>query len=281
MNRFKISACSANYGRADLLKVIERLGALDYDGIEITVMYHAVPDQTSPARRKEIKARIREAGLKTCALHFIFAPGLQMAVDDAAQRERVVEHVGSVIDLAQDLDAPRIVFGGGGVRAIPQGVAREEGEKRVVEGLAKIARRAEPSGTVICLEALNRYEANLGRTLADCSAIVDRVGSPMLKVAGDTFHMNIEESSMPAAIEATGARLAHLQLPDSHRMAPGGGHIDFVPIFRSLRKIGYDGYLSFEIFWIAPELPHLPTWDACDDETSKAIKHVREIERAT
>jgi 5-keto-L-gluconate epimerase len=91
--------------------------------------------------------------------------------------------------------------------------------------------------------------------------------------------MNIEETSMPAAIEAAGDRLAHLHLPDSNRLAPGSGHIDFAPILRSLRTVGYTGFLSFEIFWIAPDTPYLPTFEECDAQNANGIKYVRELER--
>ena len=51
------------------------------------------------------------------ALHFIFPPGLQMTAEAAEDRRRVVDHVGTVIDLARDLEAPFVVIGGGGMRS--------------------------------------------------------------------------------------------------------------------------------------------------------------------
>jgi sugar phosphate isomerase/epimerase len=92
--------------------------------------------------------------------------------------------------------------------------------------------------------------------------------------------MNIEETSMPAAIEASGARLAHLHLPDSHRLAPGDGHIDFPPILAAMQKSGFGGYISFELFWIAPDIPYLPSYELCDGECVKAIRYVRNLEKA-
>jgi hypothetical protein len=40
------------------------------------------------------------------------------------------------------------------------------------------------------------------------------------------------------------------------------------------------GSLSFELFWIAPDIPYLPTYELCDAECVKAIAHVRNLERA-
>ena len=43
----------------------------------------------------------------------------------------------------------------------------------------------------------------------------------------DTFHMNIEEASMPDALTAAGDRLWHVHIGDSNRRYPGSGHLDF------------------------------------------------------
>jgi sugar phosphate isomerase/epimerase len=279
MAGFKISSCSANYGYADLFRVTDRLAALGYDGIEITAMYHCIPKETPAARRREIRERTRASGLAISGLHYIFEPGTSMVSDNEAERRRVTEHVRSIIELSHDLGCSMVVVGGSKQRSVPVGMSRETGIRRVVDAFAEIGRHAEKLGVTACFEAHNRYESNVGNTLAECSRYVDEINSPAMKVAGDTYHMNIEEASLSAAIEQAGPRLAHLHLPDSHRLAPGGGHIDFTSILKSLRKIGFDGYLSFEMFGITPEMMYLPTFDACDAENDKGIRHVRDLEK--
>ena len=280
MKRLKISACSANYGRADLFSVVDRLAELGLDGVEITVMYHAVPAETTKPKRSQIRRYVCSKGMEISALHFIFDLGMRMASDDAEERRRIADHMVSVMQLASDLEARVVVLGGGGVRSIPSSLARSEGLKRVLGVIEDAARRSEHLGVVACLEALNRYETNLGFTLAECCDYVEQIGSPLVQVAGDTFHMNIEESSLSDAIEDAGGRLAHLQIPDSHRLAPGDGHIDFRAIFGSLEKTGFDGHVSFEFFSISPEIWHKPTLDACHAEVSRATSYIRQLQAA-
>lgn len=279
MNGFRIASCTANYGHADLFQVFDRLAELRYDGAEVTVMYHAVPADTSAARRAEIRQRAKDAGLSICGLHFIFPGGLSMVGETPADRARVGEYVGTVLDLAADLDAAVVTVGGGGLRTAPSSVARDLAVERVVEAFGQIARHAERAGVMACFEALNRFEAQIGRTLAECSRYVDQIGSPNLKVAGDIFHMNIEEVSIPQAIEAAGDHLAHIHIPDSNRLAPGRAHVDFSAVLKSLRNIGYHGFLSAEIFWIAPDIPYLDSFEACDREVVQTIRHMREMEK--
>jgi 5-keto-L-gluconate epimerase len=274
---FKVSACSANFGRADLFQVVDRLAHVGFDGVEITVMYHAIPSETSPQRRKEIKQYIAKTGLQVSALHFIFPSGLKMAAEEAGERQKVVDHMVSVMQLSADLEAPVVVVGGGGLRSIPDGMDPTVGLDRVLGVFEQAARRSEALGVTMGFEALNRYETSLGHTLAECCGYVERINSPILKVVGDTFHMNIEEGSLPAAIRSAGPRLAHLHLPDSHRLAPGEGHIDFPPILQALRDIRYTGFVSFEFFWISPRLLYLPTFEACEAEVVRGLAYLKKI----
>ena len=281
MTEFKTSICSASYGRAELFKIIDHVAANGFDGIEITVTYHADPAKTTQTMRREIRNHIESSGISVSALHFIFNPGQKMAAEQASARAEVTNQINSVVDLAQDLGAPIIVVGGGGVRGIPENLDRETGLARVLEVLGASARYAETKGVLLGLEAINRYETNLARNLAECKRYVEAIGSPAMRVVGDTFHMNIEEASLPQAILETGRLLGHVQLEDSHRLSPGDGHIDFPPLLRALKKIGYEGYLSFEFFWIAPELLYLPTFEACDAEAARGLGALKKLMRET
>jgi sugar phosphate isomerase/epimerase len=43
-----------------------------------------------------------------------------------------------------------------------------------------------------------------------------------------------------------------VQANDANLGYPGSGEIDFVPIFRALRDVGYDGFVSVEVFDFSP-----------------------------
>ena len=62
----------------------------------------------------------------------------------------------------------------------------------------------------------------------------------------DLFHMNIEETDIAAAIGSAGPHLLNIYFADSNRHAPGRGHIDLVPVMRTVQRIGYVHYLSAE-----------------------------------
>jgi len=77
--------------------------------------------------------------------------------------------------------------------------------------------------------------------------IIKRVNSKRLKLMVDTYHMNIEESSIGASIIDVKDLLAYVHVADSNRLAPGRGHIDFKDFLALLNILNYNNYLSLEI----------------------------------
>ena len=105
---------------------------------------------------------------------------------------------------------------------------------------------AKCHGIHLCIEPINRYEADTLLNVPDTVRFIQRHGLQDAFILADLFHMNIEDADMAAALRQAGPLLGHMHVPDSNRAAPGMGHIDYHPILEALRDIGYDGYLSSE-----------------------------------
>ncbi|MEU8192057.1 sugar phosphate isomerase/epimerase family protein [Micromonospora carbonacea] len=98
----------------------------------------------------------------------------------------------------------------------------------------------------IALEPLNRFETSLLNTVEQALEVVD--GVPGLGLALDTFHLNIEERDLPAAIRLAGDHLAHVQVCGNDRGTPGGDHLDWPGMFDALCDLGYGGQVNIESF---------------------------------
>ena len=59
--------------------------------------------------------------------------------------------------------------------------------------------------------------------------------------------MNIEDAALARSSFECRDHLHYLQISDSNRMYPGGGHIDYGEIINALQSIGFEGYLSLQI----------------------------------
>ena len=98
------------------------------------------------------------------------------------------------------------------------------------------------------MEVLNRFENHILNTAEEGVAFVKEVGMDNVKVMLDTFHMNIEESSIGNAIRTAGKLLGHFHTGECNRMVPGKGRIPWREIGDALKDIGYDRTVVMEPF---------------------------------
>jgi sugar phosphate isomerase/epimerase len=158
--------------------------------------------------------------------------------------------IAALLDLAGELGTGIVVVPiWGRTRNLPgiaTGRTHDEDEALFLEGLRPLAERAERAGARIFIEPLNRYQNDVCVTIADAIRFRDAIDSPAVFVAGDTFHMNIEEADMAASLAEAGEKLGYVQMGDSQRFEPGAGHIDFSSLFSALAGIGYEGDIGIE-----------------------------------
>jgi D-psicose/D-tagatose/L-ribulose 3-epimerase len=98
------------------------------------------------------------------------------------------------------------------------------------------------------VEPLNRFETDFCNTARQARDLVERVASPAVGIMLDTFHMNMEEDDMAAAIRHAAPHLLHFQANENHRGFLGTGHVDWPPLCRALFEIRYAGCITLEPF---------------------------------
>ena len=119
-----------------------------------------------------------------------------------------------------------------------------------VRSMRSIIKTAEDFGITYCVEAVNRFEGCLINTAKEALDYVCEVDSPNIGVLLDTYHMNIEESSIGDAIRLAGDKLLGFHTGENNRTAPGRGHLDWDEIFGALAEIGYKNRIVSEPFVI-------------------------------
>ena len=114
-----------------------------------------------------------------------------------------------------------------------KGVDKEGDWKRSVEAMQDIAPVAAQYGINMGMEVLNRFENHILNTAEEGVAFVKEVGMDNIKVMLDTFHMNIEESSI-------GRRYPHRRKPAGtfpyRRMQPHGSRKRTHPLARDRQR---------------------------------------------
>ncbi len=120
--------------------------------------------------------------------------------------------------------------------------------QQVTGHLTTLAHYAQSKGVRLAIEPLNRFETDFLNTVEQGLRMVEAVNHPALSLHLDTFHMNIEEKSLPDAIRRAGAHLGHLHTCGSDRGTPGNDHTDWTGVRNALHEIDYQGGLVIESF---------------------------------
>lgn len=156
------------------------------------------------------------------------------------------------------------------------------GRASSAEILREVAGRAASAGITLGLEAVNRYETNLVNTAGQALALIEEIGAPNVVVHLDTYHMNIEEADVGAAVRSCGERLGFFHASESHRGPLGAGTVDFAAAFGALAEVGYRGPVSFEGFTAGSMPERFATslavwrdvWDDADETAAEARRFI-------
>ncbi|MCS6877277.1 MAG: sugar phosphate isomerase/epimerase and 4-hydroxyphenylpyruvate domain-containing protein [Geminicoccaceae bacterium] len=228
-----------------LVEKLEAAASVGFDGIEL---FEA--DLTYfPGKPEEIAARARDLGLVIVALQpFRDAEGLS-----ESERARMLDRLERKLDLLGRL-------GTGLLLVCSQTRPDTTGDpERLVEDLRLVADRAAARGARVGYEALA-----WGRHVNDWRLawdIVRRADHPALGLVLDTFHMLVKGSPSAPLRDVPAEKIFLVQTADApaismdplfwsrhYRCFPGQGELDVESILRELLAIGWDGWLSHEIF---------------------------------
>ena len=120
--------------------------------------------------------------------------------------------------------------------------------KNSIDSIRELAEYAASLNITLLVETLNRFEQFLLNDTLEAIDYVKEVGKSNVKVMLDTFHMNIEEDSIPDAIRLAGNYLGHLHIGEGNRKVPGKGSLDWSGIGQALQDINYSDYVVMEPF---------------------------------
>ena len=138
------------------------------------------------------------------------------------------------------------------------GFSKEETKNEAVKVLRELSEIAQRYQIRLAFEFLGFKECSVN-TLANCLEIVEEVGEKNIGLVLDTFHFFVGGSSLATLEQMDKEKLFifHIndaqdlprdQLKDANRLLPGEGIIPLDQILERLKKIGYNGIISVELF---------------------------------
>lgn len=232
---------SANLGFlwADLRlpEAIRRAKAAGFDAVECHWPYG------EPAG--EVRAALEETGLPMISLN--------TRRGDPAAGENGLAALPGREDEAQASIAEAMSYaesiGAGAVHVMAGQASGQGAAETFARNLQAAARAAERRGVMLLIEPLNPHDAPgyFLRSTAQARGIIERIGSPSLRLMFDCYHVARSEGDIVTRFRELMPVIGHVQFASPPgRGAPGHGEIDYGFVFRAIEEAGWDRPLGAE-----------------------------------
>jgi D-psicose/D-tagatose/L-ribulose 3-epimerase len=227
----------------ELSPIIKEVADLGFDGVEVSLL--GMNDDKAAA----LGALVRDAGLEvTCSDGL--AGDKDITSSDAAVRAAGVDYLRWAIATTAKIGARGLA----GVVYAPWGqfdpARKTERSAYAAEAFHTLDSDLAERGVTLGIEAINRFETDLVNTAHEARAIADAAASDHVGILLDSFHLNIEEKDIKAAIGVAADKLVHFHISENDRGLPGSGHIAWTDVREGLQNIDYDGWIVAEMFVI-------------------------------
>jgi sugar phosphate isomerase/epimerase len=256
------------YLRFPFADAVARLARVGYQGVEVMAdVPHAWPAYLLPEQRRALRDALDANGLAVSNVNAF----MMHAVDDRRQRywhpswiepdvnyRRVrVDHTRRALTLARELGSPCITTEPGG--PVEPGASWQAALGLFVEELKPVAAHAEKEGVLLLVEP---EPGLLIETAEQFEEFMRHIDSPAVALNFDIGHSYCVGDDPPTAIRRLAKWLRHVHLEDiaptrvHQHLIPGEGAIDFPAAVAALREVGYDGWVTVELYPYAEDPDH-------------------------
>jgi hydroxypyruvate isomerase len=217
-----------------LPEVCKRVRAL---GLEAIDLLHA--DEWGVARAAGLTCSMGYASRRD---HFI-----ENGFNDPAKHAMLIEELSAAIPLAARAGVPNVIAMFGNRR----GLSDAEGIVNCAAGLARVAPVAEKHGVTVCVELLNSkvdHPDYQGDHTAFGVAVMEKVGSPRVKLLYDIYHMQIMEGDVIRTIGQQRRWIGHFHtggVPGRHDI-DDTQELNYRAVAQAIADGGFEGYIAHE-----------------------------------
>jgi sugar phosphate isomerase/epimerase len=256
----KLAFSTNAYLKYSFADAIRRLAVIGYTGVEIMAdVPHAWPACLLEEQKQGIRDAMKKNHLEISNINAF----MMNAISDHRQkywhpswieadrnyRQVRIDHTKRSLTLAKELGAQCITTEPGG--PVEKGASWSAALKLFVEMLKPVAEHAEKEGILLLVEP----EPDLLIETADqFLEFMQHVDSPAIGLNFDVGHMYCVGDDPGPTIHRLAPYIRHMHLEDiaatrvHHHLVPGEGAIDFASVFRAIRAIGYNGWVTIELY---------------------------------
>jgi sugar phosphate isomerase/epimerase len=248
------------YLKFSFAEAVRRLAAIGYRGVEIMAdVPHAWPaclldEQKQAIRDVLAHHRLAISNINAFMMNAISDPRQRYwhpswIEPDRHYRQIRIDHTRRSLTLARELGAPCITTEPGG--PVEPGGSWSAALKLFVEGLKPVAEHAEKEGVLLLIEP---EPGLLVETADQFLELMQHVASPAVGLNFDIGHFYCVGDEPAPTVQRLAPYIRHFHLEDiaasriHHHLIPGEGAIDFESTLQAIQSIGYDGWITIELY---------------------------------
>jgi protein FrlC len=235
-----------------LIETIRILAELGYQGIEIMAdIPHAYPPHLNKMDFEEIGNALSENGLEinTFMLHALGDTWHPSWIErESAMRSQRIEHTLQCIDLAAELGITTLSTEPGGPL---MGMEEKQALHLFKEGLLAVYEKAGEKGIRILIEPEPDL---LIENSSQATAFLEDLDPQVFGLNFDIGHFFCVGEDPAVCIRKMKDTIHHFHIEDiaptrkHHHLLPGMGAIDFTSVLDAIDDIGYDGFVTVELY---------------------------------
>jgi sugar phosphate isomerase/epimerase len=252
----KLAFSTNAFKRYSLEDAIRIISDLNYEGVEIMCdIPHAYPKDVNREKIKVIHDLTTNLGIQISnlnaftmyAISDVYHPS--WIESDEKQRRLRIEHTIECIKLAKHLGAKNISTEPGG--PLQNNMSRLDAEKIFLKGLEEVAAVAEELEIKVLVEPEPGLLMENSRQFLK---FIQQISSGMIRLNFDIGHFYCVREDPAKLVYELADYIEHFHLADiSHdrvhnHLIPGSGSIDFESTFKSIREIGFNGFVTVELY---------------------------------
>jgi len=247
----RYAICNEHWGSAPFEKVCEDAAQCGYQGLELAPFTLADdPRDLTLADATRLVRIATSFGLEIIGLHWLLTKPAWMHITtpDAMLRKDAMKFGQQMARFCGALGGKVMVWGSPKARNVLPEWDYAEATKRAVDVVRGVAEIAGQNGATLGMEPLSRKDSNWLTTAAEGIEFCKAVDHPACKLHLDVKAMSDESKSIPDIIRDSKEWFIHFHTNDPNLLGPGMGEVKYEPIIAALREVGYDGWLSTEVF---------------------------------
>lgn len=225
----------------DMERDIKAISKAGFKSVELSLR------DVSDVNWDKLNCNLDKYGLKLVTI----ATGLMRKVDnitlmDSKKKDLAIERIEKMMIVLNKTDCKDKHIILGYIKGEIKKDKSTEQLKILKNSICELINLAKEYKVKLLLEIINHRDTNFINTIDEGMNYISRFEGDWIKLAIDSYQMNIDESDSYKAIIDAKDYIGYVHLSDDNRAYPGLGNLDFTEILCALKDINYKGYLMFE-----------------------------------